>query len=123
MLSYNDFATLFEQVENVMSFLSINENAFIENILRVEISGSKQSQLNIVNLLGLIHSHNKCQIEHDVMLMTSLIAKYMTNSRNIILAMMFAKNDFSNQIVRVLIISHCTILFQILINIICLSNS
>lgn len=103
MFSYNDFATFFEQVKNAMNFLSIDENAFSENILRIEISKSKQSQLIIVDFFDLIHSHNKRQIEHDVKLMTSLIVKYMTNSKNIILTMMFVKNDFSNQIVRVLI--------------------
>ena len=103
MSSYNDFATLFEQVKDAMSLLSIDENAFIEIILLIEISGSKQSQLTIVDLSDLIYSHNKRQIKHDVKLMTNLIVKYMANPKNIILTVMFAKNDFSNQILRVLI--------------------
>lgn len=85
-----------------MNFLSVDENVFIKDILRAEISGSKQFQLIIVDLSGLIHSHNKRQIEHDVKLVMNLIVKYMTNSRNIILAVISAKNDFSNQIVSVL---------------------
>lgn len=102
---YNDFVTLFEQTKDVMNLLSVDENAFFEDILRIEISELKQSQLIIVDLSDLIHSHNKHQIEYDVNLVTSLIVKYMTNSRSIILAVISAKNDFSNQIVRFLILS------------------
>ena len=85
-----------------MNLLSVGGNAFIEDILRVEISESKHPQLIIVYLSGLIHSHNKRQIEHDVKLVTNLVVKYMTNSRSIILAVVSAKNDFPNQIVSVL---------------------
>lgn len=85
-----------------MGLLSVDGNAFTEDILRVEISGPKQPQLTIVDLPGLIHSHNKRQIEHDVKLVTNLVAKYMANPRSIILAVVSAKNDFPNQIVSVL---------------------
>jgi len=103
--SYNGFVTLFEQAKDAMSLLSVGENAFSEDILRIEISGPKQPQLTIVDLPGLIHSHNKHQTEHDVNLVTSLVAKYMANPRSIILAVISAKNDFPNQIVRFLILS------------------
>lgn len=85
-----------------MGLLSVGGNAFTEDILRVEISGPKQPQLTIVDLPGLIHSHNKRQTEHDVKLVTNLVAKYMANPRSIILAVVSAKNDFPNQIVSVL---------------------
>jgi len=103
--SYNDFVTLFEQAKDVMDLLSVGENAFSVDILRIEISGPKQPQLTIVDLPGLIHSHGKHQIEHDVNLVTSLVAKYMANPSSIILAVVSAKNDFPNQIVRLLILS------------------
>jgi len=74
-------------------------NAFTEDILRVEICGPTQPQLTIVDLPSLIHSHNKHQTEHDVELVTNLVAKYMANPRSIILAVVSAKNDFPNQIV------------------------
>ncbi len=83
-----------------MGLLSVGANAFTEDILRVEISGPTQPQLTIVDLPGLIHSHNKHQTEHDVELVTNLVAKYMANPRSIILAVVSAKNDFPNQIVR-----------------------
>lgn len=94
--------TLFEQAKDAMGLLSVGGNAFSEDILRVEISGPKQPQLTIVDLPGLIHSHNKHQTEHDVKLVTSLVAKYMKNPRSIILAVVSAKNDFPNQIVSAL---------------------
>ncbi|CZR52903.1 related to vacuolar sorting protein VPS1, dynamin, and related proteins [Phialocephala subalpina] len=95
----DDFVTLFEQAKDAMGLLSVGGNAFTEDILRVEISGPNQPQLTIVDLPGLIHSHNKHQTEHDVELVTSLVAKYMANPRSIILAVVSAKNDFPNQIV------------------------
>jgi len=97
--SLEDFNTLFEQAKDAMGLLSIGGNAFTEDILRVEISGPTQPQLTIVDLPGLIHSHNKHQTEHDVELVTNLVAKYMANPRSIILAVVSAKNDFPNQIV------------------------
>lgn len=100
--SFNDFVTLFEQAKDAMGLLSVGGNAFSEDILRVEISGPKQPQLTIVDLPGLIHSHNKHQTEHDVQLVTNLVAKYMANPRSIILAVVSAKMDFPNQIVRFL---------------------
>lgn len=98
--SSNDFVTLFEQAKDAMGLLSVGGNAFSEDILRVEISGPKQPQLTIVDLPGLIHSHNKHQTKHDVQLVTSLVAKYIANPRSIILAVISAKNDFPNQIAR-----------------------
>ena len=100
--SFNDFVTLFEQAKDAMGLLSVRGNAFSEDILRVEISGPKQPQLTIVDLPGLIHSHNKHQTEHDVQLVTNLVANNMANPRSIILAVVSAKNDFPNQIVRFL---------------------
>ncbi|KAF2795549.1 hypothetical protein K505DRAFT_273051, partial [Melanomma pulvis-pyrius CBS 109.77] len=97
--SLEDFVTLFEQAKDAMGLLSVGANAFTEDILRVEISGPTQPQLTIVDLPGLIHSHNKHQTEHDVELVTNLVAKYMANPRSIILAVVSAKNDFPNQIV------------------------
>ncbi len=97
--SLTDFVTLFEQAKDAMGLLSVGGNAFTEDILRVEISGPDQPQLTIVDLPGLIHSHNKHQTEHDVELVTNLVAKYMANPRSIILAVVSAKNDFPNQIV------------------------
>ncbi len=88
-----------------MGLLCVGGNAFSEDILRIEISGPKQPQLTIVDLPRLIHSHGKHQTEHDVNLVTSLVAKYMANPRSIILAVVSAKNDFPNQIVRLLILS------------------
>ena len=97
--SLEDFSALFDQAKDAMGLMSIGGNAFTEDILRVEISGPTQPQLTIVDLPGLIHSHNKHQTEHDVELVTQLVAKYMANPRSIILAVVSAKNDFPNQIV------------------------
>lgn len=69
-----------------MGLLSVGANTFTEDILRVEISEPTQPQLTIVDLPGLIHSHNKNQTEHVVNPVTNLVAKYIANPRSIILS-------------------------------------
>ena len=68
-------------------------------MLRVEISGPNLPQLTIVDLPGIIHSGGKQQTEADVKLVTRLVKSYMENQRSIILTVVTAKNDISNQIV------------------------
>lgn len=93
-----DFASLFDKAKEVMG-LTENSSAFSKDILRVEISGPSQPQLTLVDLPGLIHSGSKSVTDQDVELVTSLVTSYMKNPRSIILAVITAKNDFSNQII------------------------
>lgn len=98
LLNKDDFASIFENAKKVMG-LTEHGSAFSKDILRVEISGSSQPQLTIVDLPGLIHSESKSQTAQDVDLVTVLVRSYMKNPRSIILAVVSAKNDFANQIV------------------------
>lgn len=93
-----DFASLFEKAKQVMG-LTDNSSAFSKDILRVEISGPSQPQLTLVDLPGLIHSGSKSLTDQDVELVTELVTSYMKNPRSIILAVITARNDFSNQII------------------------
>lgn len=93
-----DFASLFERAKQVMG-LTDNSSAFSKDILRVEISGPSQPQLTLVDLPGLIHSGSKSLTDQDVELVTELVTSYMKNPRSIILAVITARNDFSNQII------------------------
>ncbi|KAH8696927.1 P-loop containing nucleoside triphosphate hydrolase protein [Phaeosphaeriaceae sp. PMI808] len=77
--SFEDFVSLFEKAKDVVRLLSVGAHVFMEDILRVEISGPTLPQLIIVDLPGLIHSHKKYQTEHDVNLITELVAKYITS--------------------------------------------
>lgn len=93
-----DFAALFDKAKEVMG-LTDHSSAFSKDILRVEISGPSQPQLTLVDLPGLIHSESKSLTTQDVELVTELVKSYMKNPRSIILAVITAKNDFSNQII------------------------
>ena len=57
----------------------------------------------MVDLPGLIHATNKAQSEADKELILDLVKDYMKNPRTIILAIVSAKNDYSNQV----ILDHC----------------
>ena len=93
-----DFAALFDKAKEVMG-LTDHSSAFSKDILRVEISGPSQPQLTLVDLPGLIHSESRSLTTQDVELVTELVKSYMKNPRSIILAVITAKNDFSNQII------------------------
>ena len=93
-----DFETLVEEAKSYMG-VTQNSSAFCTDVLRLEISGSKQPHLTIVDLPGLIHSENKMQTAADIQIVQSMVYKYMDNRRSIILAVISAKNDYANQIV------------------------
>lgn len=93
-----DFAALFDKAKQVMG-LTDHSSAFSKDILRVEIFGPSQPQLTLVDFPRLIHSESKSLTAQDVELVTGLVKSYMKNPRSIILAVITAKNDFSNQII------------------------
>lgn len=87
-------------VETAKEFIGIDaQNRFSEDVLRVEVSGPKQTHLTLVDLPGLFHSGNKQQSSDEAALVKSLVQQYMKNERSIILAVVSAKNDYANQIV------------------------
>lgn len=94
----NDLESIIDAAKEAMG-LNSGSTAFSDDILRFEISGPQQPHLTLVDLPGMIHSENKQQTAKDVQLVSSLIRKYMANTRSIILAVVSAKNDYANQIV------------------------
>lgn len=73
--------------------------AFAKDVLRIEIAGRDQPHLTLVDLPGLIHSENKMQTATDVEVISTLVEKYIGNSRTIILPVISAKNDYANQVI------------------------
>ena len=98
LVAKDDFPKLFELAMGTMT-MSNPDRTFFGDILRVEICGSAQPQLTLVDLPGLIHSETKFQTVKDVELVSVLVGNYMKNPRSIILAVVSAKNDIGNQIV------------------------
>ncbi|KAL9610785.1 MAG: hypothetical protein Q9167_004541, partial [Letrouitia subvulpina] len=93
-----DFSSLVDKAKDHMS-VTIGNNAFSTDVLRLEISGPDQPHLTIVDLPGLIHSQNRSQSDEDVKLVKKMVHDYMSNGRSIILAVVSAKNDYANQII------------------------
>ncbi|OQD68834.1 hypothetical protein PENDEC_c030G06807 [Penicillium decumbens] len=96
--SFEGLPILIEKAKVAMG-ITTHAKAFSNDLLRVEPSGPDRPHLTIVDLPGLIHSETKQQSAMDVQLVLDVVQSYMKEPRNIILAVVFAKNDFANQIV------------------------
>ncbi len=94
----HDFVDLFKVAGSEMG-LSSTGRSFSNDILRVEFRGPSQPQLTLVDLPGLIHAQIDSQITSDVELVHNLVSRYLKDPRSIILAVVSAKNDISNQII------------------------
>ena len=94
----HDFGDLFKDAGSEMG-LSSTGRSFSNDILRVEFCGPSQPQLTLVDLPGLIHAQIESQTTGDVELVHNLVSRYLKSPRSIILAVISAKNDISNQII------------------------
>ena len=94
----DEFPALIEAAKKVMGIDS-EFKAFSEDILRVELSGPEQPHLTLVDLPGLFHSGTSQQSERDADLVEDLVRSYMESERSIILAVVNANAEISNQIV------------------------
>ncbi|KAF2498673.1 hypothetical protein BU16DRAFT_302086 [Lophium mytilinum] len=69
---------------------------FFDDILQVEINGPDLAPLTIVDLPGIIHFRNN---EQEVQIVSNIVRKYMKQRNSIILAVVAANNDYSNQVI------------------------
>jgi GTP-binding protein EngB required for normal cell division len=72
---------------------------FSKDILRVEISGPDVYSLTLVDLPGFFHSETADQSPEDKILVHQLVEGYMKQKKSIILAVVAANYNLSNQIV------------------------
>lgn len=70
---------------------------FSTDILRIELCGSTQPHLTMVDLPGLFQAGNREQSSQDAKLVRELVVGYMKRPRSIILAVVSAKSDFALQ--------------------------
>lgn len=71
--------------------------AFGQDVLQIKVCGNTGLNLTIVDLPGIIQVPNDEQDDNDVDTVHSLVDSYVANPRTIILAVVQAGNDISNQ--------------------------
>ncbi|KAF2146892.1 uncharacterized protein K452DRAFT_242078 [Aplosporella prunicola CBS 121167] len=86
-------------IESAKKFMGLSLHSFSEDVLRVESSGPDRPHLTIVDLPGLIHANGRQQSTVEINNVSKMVKGYMSNPRSIILAVVSAQTDFSNQIV------------------------
>lgn len=95
----DDLPDLIEAAEEHMGITEADaENSgFSDDILKVEISGPDKPELTLVDLPGLYYSTSQQQGKDGIAITRNLTAKYMMNTRSIILAVISAKIDYQLQ--------------------------
>ncbi|KKZ63199.1 dynamin GTPase [[Emmonsia] crescens] len=94
-----DLPTLIEKAKECMGISSstgINA-AFSDDILKVEISGPDKPELSLVDLPGLYRAKSREQDAGGIQIVRTLVEKYMSNSKSIILAVVSAKSEYNLQ--------------------------
>ncbi|KAF4955339.1 hypothetical protein FSARC_11873 [Fusarium sarcochroum] len=74
-----------------------DDNHLASDALRIEITGPIGLHLSIVDLPGLISVSNKEQSDKDVDAVQDIVASYLQDTRTIILSVLQASHDISNQ--------------------------
>ena len=97
LVDLNDFQSIVDKAALEMG-LGKTKN-FAHDVLRIEIFGPDKTPLTLVDLPGLFHSETKEQKENDKKAVYDLVGNYISKSRSIILAVVSAKNDVTNQVV------------------------
>ncbi|KPI37234.1 Interferon-induced GTP-binding protein Mx1 [Cyphellophora attinorum] len=94
----NQFPQIVQEAAKAMG-IDNDVKKFSNDVLRIEVMGPKQDNLTLVDLPGLFHSASRTQSEGDKKNVRRLVAPYIKRPRSIILAVVSAKNDISNQYV------------------------
>ncbi|KAL3485722.1 P-loop containing nucleoside triphosphate hydrolase protein [Aspergillus germanicus] len=103
-----EFGKIFDEAAEFMGLPGPNtkdvENIskrFSDDTLKIELSGSDQHHLSVVDVPGLFHNPTKYQTVEDRVIIRNLIQSYITDKRTIILrvghAVMDARNNLANQ--------------------------
>ncbi|KUI69764.1 Interferon-induced GTP-binding protein Mx1 [Cytospora mali] len=102
-----DFAEIFEEANYAMGIrsgagLSEDEDedliTFSEDILKIEISGPDQPALTVIDVPGIFRTATPgLTTESDISLVTSMVKRYMKDSRTIILAVIPCNVDIATQ--------------------------
>ena len=88
--SLDDLGTLIDGAKQAMGLME--DNAFRDDVLVIQVKGPQQPNLTLVDLPGLFRTHESLEQSQDAMV-RSLVRQYMMGSRTIILAIVTARKD------------------------------
>lgn len=93
------FEDLIEKAQEWMHIDSSSESftGFSDDILRIEISGPEKPELTLVDLPGMYRSKSEEQSSEGIKFVQNITERYMKNERSIILAVLTAKSNYTNQ--------------------------
>jgi GTP-binding protein EngB required for normal cell division len=101
MSDLDDLPDIIEEAGTLMGlkgYGTLSEGpAFGKDVLRIRVSGPTNLHLSVVDLPGIIQVPSEVQTEEDVEAVNWLVDSYMSSHRSIILAVVQAGNDISNQ--------------------------
>jgi len=99
--SFDQLPEVINEITNLFGLASTDKGvrcpAFVQDVLRIEVTGNVGLHLSIVDLPGLIAVPNEDQTDDDVETVHDLVNSYIANDRTIILAVVQAGNDIANQ--------------------------
>ncbi|KAI3390334.1 hypothetical protein diail_10060 [Diaporthe ilicicola] len=95
-LDTNDLSDLIERSKLSMGIRD-DASGFSEDILRIELSGPELPSLTLVDLPGIYRNETEYQSRQGMEIVWRLVEKYMKQENSIILAVVNASYDFSNQ--------------------------
>jgi GTP-binding protein EngB required for normal cell division len=103
MNDLGDLPTIIEEAGTLMGLKGYGDiskgPAFGKDVLRIRVSGPTNLHLSVVDLPGIIQVPSEEQTKEDVEAVHWLVDSYMSSHRSIILAVVQAGNDISNQLV------------------------
>lgn len=94
---FEGFSALIDTAKSIMG-ISAHGKTFAKDLLRIEISRPSRLHLMIVDLPGLIYSQTKQQTALNI-LIKEVVKSYIKEPQSIILTVVSAKNNFTNQVV------------------------
>ncbi|KAK3672639.1 hypothetical protein LTR78_007451 [Recurvomyces mirabilis] len=99
--SFDDLPKINSDAGTAMGLRELGPNngapTFARDVLRICVSGPTGLHLSVVDLPGIIQVPSEGQTDDDVEAVHSLVDSYMMSKRSIILAVVQAGNDISNQ--------------------------
>ncbi|KAH8893677.1 hypothetical protein GQ53DRAFT_717249 [Thozetella sp. PMI_491] len=96
-ISRDEFAKIIEEAKRHMGLDKKNSKGFSQSVLRVQIQGPKLPQLTLVDLPGFYTVETEEQSIEGREIVEALADKYMSQKGSIMLAVISAKCEISNQ--------------------------